>query len=204
MWNVLSQDFSPEEMEDSGFAQLNEAATRVIKETHDYQPVRIANVLPSRLAQLRRLYKEAGFTLKLFQITDQGVETPSTPHLIEAEDSSLDILIGGRESYHQRLQRAQEIAVQARPVWGEGFEEVLHLDIFDQMRDRAAGERLKDITLARNAAIKGGFARALELQAEPFRVLSELTGDPYSTGLDIITMLDVTGAIEADVFKPYF
>ncbi|MBI3103794.1 hypothetical protein HYZ05_02555 [Candidatus Daviesbacteria bacterium] len=202
VWNVLSQDFSPEGMGGSMFAQLDEGATRVIKETHDYQPVRIANVLPSRLAQLSRLYEEAGFTLELFQIANQGVETTSTPHHIEAEDSGLDVLIGV-ESYHQRLQQAQEIARQARIVWGEGFEETFRLDIFDEMRDRAAGVMLKDITLARNAVIEGGFARGLELLAEPWRVLSEITGDPYNPHLDIITVLDVTGAIEAGVLKLY-
>ncbi len=204
LWNVLSQDFSSEEMGDSRFAELDDETSRVIKETHDYQPVRIANVLPSRLPQLHRLYEEDGFTLELFQMVDQGVKTISTPSHIEAEDSGFDILIGGVESYHQRLQRAQEIAAQARPDLGEGFEEIFHLDIFDQMRDRKAGEMLKDISLARNAAIIGGFARALELQAEPFRVLSELTGNPHDLGLDIITVLDVTGAIEAGVLEPYF
>lgn len=205
IWNVLTEDFTPEYIQqDPRFAQLSEGAVAAIAGSRDYLPLRIANVAPSVAPALRRRYELSGIILE-----DQPAGDLSTLSVQGADSDTLEIqnpvdtLIGGLEPADARIQIAHEIAQGAILDFGgdrEEVEETMGLTMLDGIKEKKAAEILKDIALARNSAIEGGFARGLELLAEPTRVLQDIVENIYdSETTEGITELDVRGAIEAGV-----
>ena len=64
IWNVLTEDFTPEQMQqDPRFAQLNEGTANAIAQSAKYTPLRIANINPSHVAELRGKRRRNGVKL---------------------------------------------------------------------------------------------------------------------------------------------
>lgn len=203
IWNVVTEDFTPEQtQQDPRFSQLSEGASAAIAGSRDYMPLRMANVAPSVAAALKRRYEQSGIMLE-----DQPVRDSSTSFVGNTDpdtsviQSPVDILIGGLEPADARIQTAHEIAQRAILDFGDDpkeVEETTGLTMLDKIKDQRAAEMLKDIAVARNSAIEGGFARTFELLAEPTRVLQDIVENIYdSKTTEGITELDVRSAVEA-------
>lgn len=211
IWNVLVEDLTSEQMvQDARLNELSEqAAVPIARSKGCSMPLRIANVLPSRFAPLISRYEQSGFKLVTKRISSAGVDLPPyNPDLtVEEAQQSLDVLIGGLEPCDARLVEVHREAASAVRDFGENtaqIEEAFSLDIFDKLRDRQAGTMLKDIALVKNARIKGGFVRALELKAEPIRVFQEIMLNVFDDEtMHGITVLDVRGAIESGVLSTF-
>lgn len=209
IWNVLTEDYTPGQMqEDPHFARLSEGAATTIAQSYRHIPLRIANVIPSRAAELKRRYEQNGLNLSVEPLTGSGVTFPLAPLTQEGRQTSLDILIGGLMPADATLQAAQEIAAKASENFGEDradVEKTFGFELLDRLKDPRAASVLKDIAFARNAQFPEGFARGLELLAEPSRVLEEIMIDIFDgESMKGITELDIRAAIESGALKCKF
>lgn len=206
IWTVLVEDYTPEQMlQDPRFSSLSEGAVTMLEQTRDHSPLRVAQVLPSKLPFLNALYTRAGYNLELMRVSEVAVDAPTTS--VPDNADGLDMLIGGLEPYNDRLKRAQELAAiqNGYADIDEELEEAYGRDVFLTMRDKRAGEMLRAITFARNAALDGlGYAKGFEMLAEMPRVMAELVINQFAVDFDQLSVLDVTGAIESGALRPYF
>lgn len=207
LFNVLTENFTPEQMqEDPRFARLSEGSVIAMAQSHDYIPLRMANVTPSHAAEIRRRYEENGVTFEM-----QSVRTPEVAIAWEPSDQqeARDVLIGGLTSADDVIQAAADIAAGIESYFGEDratVEETYGFDIFDGIKDKRAGAILKDIAFARNARLREyGLAQGLELLAEPQRVLQEIAVNmDDEESINSITELDVRAAIESGALAANF
>lgn len=200
IWNILSEDFTFRQMQqDSRFTQLSTKAAKVIADSKDHMPMRMANVLPVKAGKLFKRYEQNGHELVTIGISDTEAFLNGLSSRTHRQ-TSLDILIGGLQNYSERLKRVREIAEQAEKDFGEGFEEAFRLDLSGKrIKDKRARALLIDIALARNTSLTGGFARAFEMLAEPTRVMQAIVEDIFNDQVVAsITELDIQGAIEAN------
>ncbi|MBI2337810.1 hypothetical protein HYU95_01370 [Candidatus Daviesbacteria bacterium] len=208
IWNVLAEDFTLRQIQqDQRFVELSEVAAEVIADSKDHMPMRIANVLPANTGKLIRRYERNGHELTIGWVDDEEKSFDSVDAKTTRRQTNLDILIGGLQSYSARLQQAREIAERVRKEdFSEGFEEAFRLDSFGKrIKEKRAGTVLIDIALARNAAIKSGFARGFEMMAEPVRVIEALVEDIFNDKVVAsITELDIHDAVEAGSLVCHF
>ncbi len=215
IWNVLTEDFTPEQMQDDPrFIQLSEGAATAITQSAKYTPLRIANIVPSQVAELRKRYKRNGVRLSTASVisSKKNVSTQRLS-LPQGENAGEDILIGDLKPAESVLGVAQEIAARAIKDFADvddnrtdtevraDIESVFGFGVLDRLKDRGAGAMLKDIAWARNARIEGGFARGLELIGESVTVLQKMVINVFDERLiRKITELDVRDAIESGAF----
>lgn len=215
IWNVLTENFTPEQMlEHPRFTQLSDGAADAITQSAKYTPLRIANIVPSHVAELRIKCRRNGVKLSTATVINSrrkvSVLESSLP---QGEHTPLDILIGGLKPADPILQAVQETAAKAVKDFADedddrtdtevraDIEEVHGFSVLDKLKDRRAGAMLKDIAWTRNAYIEGDYVRVLELRAEPVRVLQKMVLNVFDERLvSGITELDVRDAIESGTF----
>lgn len=206
LFNVLTGNFTPEQMqEDPRFAKLSEGAAVAIAQSHDFIPLRIANVTPSHAAEIRRRYEGDGVTLEI-----QPVRTPEVAFAWGSSgEEARDVLIGGLRPADDIIQAAAEIAAGIGDDFGEdhaSVEEKFGFDILDSIKDKRASAILKYIALARNARMRGHApARKFGLFFEPSKVLEEIVANENDKqSVSSITELDVRAAIESGALATDF
>lgn len=203
IWHIVSGGFPLSSTpKDSQLRAINLAASRLRHATQDHIPLRIAQVASINAHRLEEQYRQAGFQWDVIEHTPRGYATDPSRESTEP----LEVLISGLP-YRVPMETAHLSAERARQELGEDpdYRDIFGLTVaFGKMRDRQAAAMLEDITLARNAAIEGGYARGFQLLGEPDRVLRAMGTTVLDLKPDLITVLDVQGAIESGALAPYF
>lgn len=203
MWHVV-KDEDVVNRDHPDLIRLGEETARFLEESRGYRPFRVALLPLSQLTALQTQYESAGHELDFVAYDDSPIEDTLPQEKPDVTHARIDILVGGLIPYEEEtMRKVHETAEEAREWFraDEHFERNFGLHKFNKARDERTREMLKDITYVRNARIKGGMVRVLEMQGEFLEVLSELAFNPYTVDVSSITVLDVIGAIESGALR---